>query len=252
MSATGKLVITQNWKPLLRDRQFDELWELPGETIKRAPATEVIRSRLGNHHVYLKKYWANTFRQQWSGALRGSLVGKSKVRREYENLHKLRTWGFDAPAPVAYGEDRRAGWLKRSFLISEAIPGPVPLDAIIKDGSPRELVTHLADYVRRLHEHRFVHHDLYWRNIILTGNSLDHFFLLDAHHGGSGKCADDLAALDAPAPYYFRRTERLRFFLQYRQHERLTAADKRLIRQVLALAAPLRQRQLRRVKEARR
>jgi hypothetical protein len=104
-----------------------------------------------------------------------------------------------------------------------------------------------------------VHHDYFWRNIILTGKSLSRFFLIDAHKGGLWRpCAErwsrakDLATLDAPAPHFFRRTERLRFFLRYVGHASLTAADKKLIRRALKIAAPLRERQYRRVQRAQR
>jgi hypothetical protein len=115
----------------------------------------------------------------------------------------------------------------------------------------------LADYTRRLHDHRFVHHDYFWRNIILTGDSLEHFHLIDAHKGRrwrlweANRCrAKDLATLDAPAPPFFRRTDRLRFLLAYCGHARLTPADKRLIRWTVRLAEPMRSKQLMRVRTA--
>ena len=40
-----------------------------------------------------------------SGALRGTFFGRSKARREFRNLWRLRRWGLDAPAPVAFGEE---------------------------------------------------------------------------------------------------------------------------------------------------
>jgi tRNA A-37 threonylcarbamoyl transferase component Bud32 len=120
------------------------------------------------------------------------------------------------------------------------------------------LVLRLADYTRRLHSHRFVHHDYFWRNIILTGKDLTRFFLIDAHKGTPWRSwaewpsrAKDLATLDAPAPRFYRQTERLRFFLRYSGHPSLTAEDKKLIRLVLKMAAPLRERQYRRVERAR-
>ena len=118
----------------------------------------------------------------------------------------------------------------------------------------RTLVENLAAYTRRLHERHFVHHDYFWRNILLTGRSLEHFFLIDAHKGRTWRTweerrarARDLAALDAPAPHFFRRSERLRFFLLYRGRRTLDSADKALLRQTLRLAEPMRERQLRRV-----
>jgi tRNA A-37 threonylcarbamoyl transferase component Bud32 len=180
----------------------------------------------------------------------------------------LRAWGLDAPAPVAYGEERSAGWLHRSFLISEGVHNPRPLDLFIRDHLPtlpsseqrllrRTLITRLADYTRRMHEHCFVHHDYFWRNILLNGTSLARFFLIDSHKGHCWKSwlesrsrAKDLATLDAPAPSFFRRAERLRFFLRYRGHPRVTRDDKHLLHLILQLAEPMRSAQLQRVRRA--
>lgn len=219
-----------------------------GKVLTHSGTTEVRCIELDGRALFIKKYWVTKPSQIISGVTRGAVFGKSKVRREFENLAQLRAWGFDAPAPVSYGEERRGGCLMRSCLISEAVPAARGLDIAIREGQ-RDFLK-LADYVRRLHEYHFIHCDLFWRNILLTGNSLDRFFLIDAHKGGyrRGSRAEDLAALDAPAPAFFRRTERLRFFLRYLNRPKLTAADKKLARQVLALAAPLREKQIQRVR----
>jgi tRNA A-37 threonylcarbamoyl transferase component Bud32 len=262
MLSTSKLVIHPDWRDWLRAQglaTFSALADCAaGTVVKTARSTEVRRLPLAGRTVFIKKYWANNFRQLWSGALRGAFFGKTKARREYDNLLQLRAWGFDAPAPVAYGEERRAGWVVRSCLVSEAIPEALSLDEFFVRCQARRsteeptLLPALADYVRRLHARGFVHHDLYWRNIILSGNSRDHFFLLDAHKGGPGDPAQDLAALDAAAPFFFRRADRLRFFLRYRHHNKLTPDDKSLLRRILALAEPLRERQLQRIRRAHR
>ncbi|MCD6340253.1 MAG: hypothetical protein J7M29_12845 [Verrucomicrobia bacterium] len=273
-----KVVIAPGWEALLRACSLDSVQAayavLAGETITRSGSSEVRRLELSDGRerrvVFLKKYWANNFRQAWKGALRGAFFGRSKVRREFENLARLRAWGLDAPAPAAYGEERRAGWLRRSFLISESAPEALPLDLFIRDLLPRlspeeqrrqrrELIESLARMVRRLHAHGFVHHDLFWRNILLSGRKLDRFYLIDAHKGrrwfpltGPLARARDLAALDAPAPGWFRRSERLRFLLRYLEKPRLDSAGRRLARRILRLAEPLRAKERRRVLEGRR
>ena len=265
-----------DWQPLLQARQLDGVEAVyalqTGTVLKPGATTEVRRLEWSDHGVrrelYVKKYWYPTSGDRWSGFYRGTFWGVSKVRREFENLARLRAWGLDAPAPVAYGEERQAGWLHRSFLISEGIPDPLSLDLFIRDLSPkrpaseqrqlrRELIGRLADYLRRMHEHRFVHHDFFWRNILLSGRSLAHFFLIDSHKGRCWKPwmetrsrAKDLATLDAPAPSFFRRSERLRFFLRYRGQRRLTRDDKQLLRLILRLAEPMRPTQLERVRRA--
>jgi hypothetical protein len=276
MRRTDKLVIAPGWESLLRAQRWDRVasvFELnAGLVVTHSGSTEVRRLTVGEgptlRILFLKKYWVNRPAQLWSGMFRGTFFGWSKVRREYENLARLRRWGLDAPPPVAYGEERCTRWLLRSCLLSEGVPDPRSLDLFIRDDLPalppaeqrcrrRELALRLADYTRRLHDHRFVHHDYFWRNIILTGKSLDRFHPIDAHKGRcwrpweANRCrAKDLAALDAPAPQFFRRTERLRFFLAYSGHTRLTVADKQLIRRALGQAGPLRESQLQRVRDA--
>ena len=274
-----KIVTTPEWDALLSAnhlRTVVDVYELNDEAqiIKRSDSSEVRRVVLqaGDHAhtLIIKKYWVTKPSQLWSGFWRGTFLGRSKVRREFENLERLRNRGLDAPTPVAYGEERRCRWLLRSFLISECVAEPMSLDLFIRDHLPslpveerrrarRELVQRLAEYTQRLHTQGFVHQDYFWRNIILTGKRLTRFFLIDAHKGRpwplwaemSGG-AKDLATLDAPAPQFFRRTERLRFFLSYVGHPSLNGDDKKLIRLVLKIAAPLRERQYRRVQSAQR
>jgi hypothetical protein len=241
----------KEWQPLFRRHGLNSVAAVyalrAGLVVTKTPTKEVRRVELGHRVVFIKKYWVTKPSQIISGVTRGAVLGTSKVRREFENLGRLRAWGLNAPAPIAYGEERRAGCLVRSCLISEGVDGR-GLDSLIRDGW-REFPK-LADYVRRLHEHGFIHCDLFWRNILVAGTA---FHLIDAHKGGyrRGSVAQDLATLDAPAPWFFRRTERLRFFLRYRNHARLTAADKELVRRALHLAEPMRHKQLGRVRRGR-
>lgn len=276
MFTTERTIIAPEWKNLLHASGLTDVSSVyacnAGIVVTQSGTTEVRRVTLGEgaapRTVFIKKYWVTSARQLWSGLLRGVLFGKSKARREFNNLNLLRAAGLDAPAGIAFGEERRAGFVVRSFLISEGVADPQPLDLLLRDWLPQqpaveqrrwraELIHRLADYTRRLHAQRFVHHDYFWRNIILTGTSLEHFALIDAHKGRVWSAwaeqrnrAKDLATLDAPAPAFFRRTERLRFLLAYLGKKRLDDNDKIFLRRVLSIAAPLRERQLRRVREA--
>jgi len=269
----AKTVVAPGWEALLRAHGLDSVEGVyglqAGEIYTRSGSTEVRRVQLGAgteaRDVFIKKYWIGRPSQLWSGMFRGTLLGVPKARREFENLRLLRSWRIDAPEPVAFGEERRAGWVMRSFLISEAVPESMPLHGFIRDrlcalgGAEArrqrlELILNLAGYTRRLHEHRFVHHDYFWRNILLSGARTERFFLIDAHKGrhwhageASRARARDLAALDSAAPRFFRRTERLRFFLLYHGQPRLDPVSKSLLRRALHLAAPMREKQLRRV-----
>ena len=275
MFRSRKTVLSPDWRDLLRASRLDSVdgayAVTLGQVITRSSSTEVRRITLGTEEerqrvIFLKKYWVTRPSQLWSGMLRGTFFGRSKARREFENLAMLRRWGMDAPEPVAYGEERQARWLLRSYLISAGVPEPMPLDIFVRDRLPprsgpdptgirRNLVESLARVTRRLHEHRFVHHDYFWRNIILSGECFDHFWLIDAHKGRRWRIrerqarATDLAALDAPAIPYFRRAERLRFFLAYCGRPRLDKDARQLLRMTLQLAEPMRAKQRKRVED---
>lgn len=269
-----RTTIVPDWKELLTSRGIGNVegaYQIRfGRIMARSNSSEVRQLDFGSESdlntFFLKKYWVNKSSQLWKGMFRGTLLGRSKVRREFNNLNQLRELGLDAPEPVAFGEERYAGWLLRSFLVSRGIADAVPLDTLIRDrfaALPRQesidvrrtLIENLALSTRRLHQIRFVHHDLFWRNILVSGQNLKQFFLIDAHKGrrwlpgwNNRNRAKDLAALDSPATAYFRQTERLRFFLLYRGHRRIEEQDKKLIRLSLELAKPLRETQLRRVR----
>lgn len=276
MFSREHFVIAPQWQAFMREHGIlstGDVYALAGgEIFKRSGSNEVRRVCLGapgaGRVLFIKKYWIARPRQIWSGLLRGAVFGTSKARREFENLRQLREWGLDAPAPAAFGEERRWGVVMRSFLMSEAVPDAAPLHHVIQRWLPAQspearrqwrerLIARLAGYTRRMHERRFAHHDYFWRNIILSGHSLERFHLIDSHKGRvwrpSGvrrSRAKDLATLDAPAPGYFRRPERLRFYLLYAGRTRLTPDDKSFLRDVLRRADPMRERQARRVLES--
>jgi tRNA A-37 threonylcarbamoyl transferase component Bud32 len=279
-----RILAAPAWETILRQAGLDHIegfTRLPkGDPIKQTATTRVSRlactalpgqnGSMPASTWFVKEYMVTESHQLWSGFFRGTFLGTSKVRREFDNLARLRTWDLDAPAPVACAEQRRCGWLIHSWLLTEAVPQAVSLDLFIRDTLAnrrdarssssikprRELIDSLADSVRRLHAHRFVHGDLFWRNILLTQDAPGRYFLIDAHAGRVWHCranhhrARDLATLDAPAPSFFRRSERLRFFLRYLGHSRLSRADKALLARVLRYAAPQRERQLARLTRA--
>lgn len=269
------VVLARGWESFCRAHRLDSVAAVfertDGVVIKSGRGGRVLRLALRDGEttrvVFLKSYRVAKLKQWFGGIVRGGLWGPSKVRTEFESLGRLRALGLDAPAPVAYGEERRAGWLVRSFLVSESAPDPISLDLFIRDELSkrplqeqqmlrRRLIEGLAEYTARMHRCRFAHQDYYWRNILLCKGSWEHFHLIDAHKGhewageGEEDRAGDLAALDAPAPWFFRRAERLRFFLRYAGRARLEAEDKPLLRRVLWRAEAERQRELHRVRKA--
>jgi hypothetical protein len=270
-----KVMMARAWRDILHAwglDSFSALYTLRGGVPVAESRTSSV-ARFSFRHgdaslvLYLKKYWFTEPGQLWKSMLRGTFFRRSKVKREYCFLHQLQVSGVAAAIPVAYGEQRAARWLRRSFLITEEIPEPLPLDQFITRTLPglpepdrrrahRALIKHLAAWLRGFHDKGFVHHDLYWRNLVLSRGCWDRVTVIDAPKGRRWwpgeqmRCrAQDLATLDAPAPLYFRRTERLRFLLCYLGEPRLSPRAKSLARAVGRRAERERAKQIGRIQE---
>lgn len=179
----------------------------------------------------------------------------SKARREFENYAVLARLGIRVAVPVACGEERDAlGRLRRAFILTRAIRDAVPLRDFVRVECPdrrnpahrrlREaLLEQLAEATRRIHAAGFFHHDLVWRNILVTreGGSAPLVWWIDCPRGRLDRGSPwrqrrrlrDLASLDKVAADMCSRTERVRFVLRYLGQGRLDAGAKRLIRAVL-------------------
>ena len=90
-----------------------------------------------------------------------------------------------------------------------------------------------------MHDQHFTHNDLKWRNLLVDAQPLVYF--IDCPNGAFWwsfmlryRITKDLACLDKVAKYHLSRTQRLRFYLQYRRRRHLNESDKKRIRQVVA------------------
>ena len=217
---------------------------------------------------YLKLYYNHLFKKIWGRALRGSLVGRSMVRAEYENLEKLAGWGFRVPRRVAWGDHRFAGGVIHAFIITEEIPQAMGVDylandwfaqqdKVVREQKKTALITAVASAVKRMHAHGFEHHDLFLRNMMVSGQDMSKLYMMDAPRAYiwpafimRKRRTFDLATLDAAATPAFSRSQRMRFMHTYLGRKRLTEEDKQLIRRVLEQARPMRERQVKRLERS--
>lgn len=156
-------------------------------------------------------------------------------RREWENILRLQGLGIPTPAPVAFGQRRLLIFEIDSFLISEAIPGGVPMDNLLKAEfagplekeklrEKRALLWDLGDLVRRFHQAGLTHLDLYLCHVLVrpteTGEKALHLIDLQrvARRWLFKKrwIVKDLAALlYSTAGLPLTRTDLARFFTAY-------------------------------------
>ena len=127
---------------------------------------------------------------------RGWLRGAARLRhariapreREHANLLWLRERLFRTPSPIASGVVRAHGLPCFQFLLTEDVAGATTLESFLGAAvaSERDLVLdELAREVARMHALRFLHHDLYPRNVLVgPAATSGRVLFLDAWAGG--------------------------------------------------------------------
>jgi hypothetical protein len=231
---------------------IDTVFALEGEAITKDPLSRVLRVTADSKRYYVKRYVGNgkNIVRRWFG-LRG-LLGPQRVRKEWENLLAFRAWGIPTATLVGYGLQRRFGSFVRGALITEEIPDTADLANMAYNNDPRlrdrrwvaHVLRQVAAITRKLHNAGFAHNDLKWRNLLVDGGELATVHLIDCPSGGywwgvflQYRMIKDLACLDKVGKYQLSRSQRLRFYLDYAGHRRLTAKDKQDIRKILKFFA---------------
>jgi hypothetical protein len=242
-----------------RSREAEQLFgTLPatfavsGERIAKAPLSTVERVNADGTRYYVKRYVGNgkNSMRRWFG-LRG-LVAPQRVVKEWENLLRFHEWGIPTATLVGYGQERVRGSFVRGALVTAEIPQTADLAAMARNGDDRlrdarwvaGVIRQVACHTRRLHSEGFAHNDLKWRNLLVNDGATPTVYLIDCPSGGFWRgpmlryrIIKDLACLDKVAKYHLSHTQRLRFYLDYVGHTRLSAADKRRVRRILKFFA---------------
>ncbi|WP_134587173.1 lipopolysaccharide kinase InaA family protein, partial [Pseudomonas aeruginosa] len=168
-------------------------------------------------------------------------------KAEWQNLKRFEKWGIPTAEVVAWGLERKAGAFQRGAMITRELPGTEDLSVLACNRDPRlkdprwvdGVSRQIAKATRLMHDQHFTHNDLKWRNLLVDDQPLVYF--IDCPNGAFWwsfmlryRITKDLACLDKVAKYHLSRTQRLRFYLQYRRRRHLNESDKKRIRQVVA------------------
>jgi tRNA A-37 threonylcarbamoyl transferase component Bud32 len=182
-------------------------------------------------------------------------VGRaSKARCEFRNYHVFEQLGIRTAQRVACGEERDwLGRLRGAFILTEAILGAMILTEFFQTTATREhrdgktlrqsLLRQLAGMTRRAHDAGFFHHDLVWRNLLVTRTppGEPQLWWIDCPRGQFDRGSPwrgrrrikDLASLDKVASQVCTRSERAAFVREYLGLNSLDAGARRLIRAAL-------------------
>lgn len=217
---------------------LEAVFNLQGEQVTYDLISEVIRVERAGVVFYVKRYRRA---KGWRAYL-----PRPRIKAEWQNLQLFADWGIPTAQIIARGMQRQAGAFVRGAMITREIPNTTDLAWLAHKKSPllrdaawvRSVSQQVADFTRQIHEQSFVHNDLKWRNILV--DDAGKAYLIDCPTGGfwwgpflQYRIIKDLACLDKVAKYNLSRSQRVRFYLQYRQHERLTPKDKQNIRKII-------------------
>lgn len=223
-----------------RFASLDAVFALEGEIVARDSLSHTLRVAVGGRRYYVKRYHG-----LGKKPLR-TLLATPRVALEWINLQRFAAWGIPTAQVVACGLERQGGRFRRGALITAEIPDATDLARLARAGDPRlksqswwhGVSTRIADITQRMHQHRFAHGDLKWRNLLVDADG--QVFLIDCPSGGFWRApfleyriVKDLACLDKVARRTLSRTQRLRFYLGYARQPRLDPAAKRRIRRIL-------------------
>lgn len=220
---------------------IEQVFALEGEQITKDRVSEVVRIKIDEDYYYIKRYWD-------AGKGIRKVLGKPRIKREWQNIQRFKKWGIPTADVVASGLERKAGFFANGAMITKGIPNTMDLSEIAKMQDPRlknyrwvnNISLQLAKATRKMHDHNFAHNDLKWRNLLVDNQG--NLFFIDCPTGAfwygylfSFRRIKDLACLDKVAKYHLTRTQRLRFYLQYRERNKLNDKDKQRIRRIVKL-----------------
>ncbi len=228
---------------------LDKCFALRGKRITTDLRSYVSLHVINEQQIYLKRYIA-------SGKYLRKFVGRSRVRAEWENLQLFRSWGIATPDILAYGEEKESGRFLRGALATAGLKNAWDLEKLANKKSQllfnrknfRHIAQQVARYTRTMHDKGFAHNDLDWRNILITvpydddnQSSAAQVYFFDCPGGRfwvwpflEYRIMKDLAHLDKIARNCLPLRWRLWFYQQYTGRNKLTAADRRRLRSVIA------------------
>lgn len=238
LAANGLDAFEHIW-PVAEDAWFEPPNQARGgwSGVTRQVLTMPDGSRAG---IFVKRQENHVYRS-WRHFFRPAAT----LEREFRNCLHFRELGIPSMEPLYFAERRVDGKL-RAILITRELDGYRSLESPeyrpirqVKREDRNRLIASLAGIIRQMHAHRFQHTCLYPKHLFVKKNcdgSLDARFIdLEKTRWLPFRrwiALRDLDSLQRHAEGW-GRTDRLRFFLAYRQEKRLSPASKRLLGAIL-------------------
>lgn len=259
----GRIEVAPEFVSMLRANgldTFDAVMALEGGRVARDfPGRRTVRLELKGagaapQAVYLKRYDANYLSCFGMGLRWIRWPGfADEAWQEWQALHRVKALGIRTATPIAVGQERVGGLVRRSFLMTAEIPDAVEGHtwmAQLPTKERREFLRRVAVIARRLHGAGLVHKDFYIGHILVAPvNGSPELFLIDLQRVVQPAflwrrwLLKDLGAM-AYSTLNARATRGMlmRAYLDYSQVTRLGPKEKSIARAALQRVAWLRTR----------
>lgn len=233
-----------------------------GKVMRSVPGRSTCRIDLptpvnGIQTVFLKRYERDylSFADLWLRRLRWPSA-QDEAMQEWQAIWSLRELGFNTAWPIAVGQQRKAGCVVRSFLITAEIRGGVAAHDYTRTlgaTARRQLTLEIADLTRRFLQEGFAHRDYYLSHVFIVEPvgtvKYRELYLIDLQRVFRPTLfrrrwlVKDLAALAYTAQLSGATTaDVIAFYRRCFERERLSASDKALIRSIFRRVTALRHR----------
>lgn len=221
---------------------LEKVINLKGEPVTQSPISRLQRVRLAERDYYVKVYTQG-------GKYLRRFIGKSRAQTEWENLLYFSQLNIPIPRLVAFGMQSRYGVFKYGALITAGINSAMDLANLSQQQGflfknqdwCRSLLAKLAQHIKQLHQSKFIHNDLKWRNLLVDTSAAEPLlYFIDCPNGRHYRwpffmrgVIKDLACLDKVARQQLSRTQRLYFYKVYTGCNKLTAQHKQQLKNIL-------------------
>lgn len=214
-----------------------------GIFVSTSSISKVVRYSFNNRNFYIKYYFS-------PGKSLRRFFGRSRIRCEWENISFCKELNIKVPNVVAYGEQLNKFGIIPSMgvIVTEEIPNAISLRMIAHKHRElfnqhkwrKQVIQIVADYLRRLHNKKFIHYDLQWRNILVTTNvNNPEVYFFDIPCGRVRKflfnnsTKRDFYCLYKNAVRFLSKTESLGFYMLYNNITHLSSSHKEDIRKIM-------------------
>ena len=167
-----------------------EVLQGPGEPVKTSSATTVTRRHVANREFYIKRY----LHERRGLAPVAYFVRSDKSRREWRFAPAFQSRGIAVVPHLAHGE--RWGWygLLESVLITEGLPGYVPLLKCPASRTP-EFQSALGRFLRQMHDAGIIYLDISAKNVLYSASD-NKFCLVDIDKAELRDALDERQRID--------------------------------------------------------